>query len=63
MDGVKQNSGAKRPVLHFIVRFPPELLSGPSAGPFSGTKSCPVHSGHARGCCGLRGSPRHGRDW
>lgn len=27
MDGVKQNSGAKRPVLHFIVRFPPELLA------------------------------------
>lgn len=26
MDGVKQNSKAKKPVLHFIVRFPPELL-------------------------------------
>jgi hypothetical protein len=26
MDGVRQNSAAKRPVLHFIVRFPPELL-------------------------------------
>lgn len=38
MDGVKQNSGAKRPVLHFIVRFPPELLSGPAAGRFSGSK-------------------------
>jgi len=39
MDGVKQNSAAKRPALHFIVRFPPELLSGPSAGLFSGTKT------------------------
>lgn len=38
-DGVKQNSAAKRPVLHFIVRFPPELLSGPAAGSFSGTKT------------------------
>ena len=26
IDGVKQNSAAKKPVLHFIVRFPPELF-------------------------------------
>ena len=26
MNGVKQNTAAKKPVLHFIVRFPPELL-------------------------------------
>ena len=38
MDGVKQNSGAKRPVLHFIVRFPPELLSGPIMGRFKGSQ-------------------------
>lgn len=28
MDGVKQNSAAKKPALHFIVRFPPGLLEG-----------------------------------
>jgi hypothetical protein len=38
MEGVKQNSAAKRPVLHFIVRFPPELLSGPVAGRFKGSQ-------------------------
>lgn len=26
MDGVRQNRAAKKPVLHFIVRFPPDLL-------------------------------------
>lgn len=26
MDGVEQNKGAKKPVLHFIVRFPPEVF-------------------------------------
>ena len=26
MHGVIQNSGATKPILHFIVRFPPELL-------------------------------------
>lgn len=26
MEGVKQNSAAKKPVLHFLVRFPPDLL-------------------------------------
>lgn len=38
MVGVKQNAGSKRPVLHFIVRFPPELLSGPVAGRFKGSQ-------------------------
>lgn len=38
MEGVKQNAGSKRPVLHFIVRFPPELLSGPVAGRFKGSQ-------------------------
>lgn len=38
MDGVKQNAGSKRPVLHFIIRFPPELLSGPAAGRFKGSQ-------------------------
>lgn len=28
MQGVKQNAGATKPILHFIVRFPPELLAG-----------------------------------
>lgn len=28
MEGVKQNAGATKPILHFIVRFPPELLAG-----------------------------------
>ncbi|MGE6426217.1 hypothetical protein, partial [Bacillus altitudinis] len=28
MDGVRQNTAAKKPVLHFILRFPPELLEG-----------------------------------
>lgn len=28
MRGVKQNAGAAKPILHFIVRFPPELLAG-----------------------------------
>ena len=27
MEGVKLNAGAAKPVLHFIVRFPPDLLS------------------------------------
>ena len=26
MEGVKQNAGATKPILHFLVRFPPELL-------------------------------------
>lgn len=28
MEGVRQNTAAKRPVLHFILRFPPGLLEG-----------------------------------
>lgn len=33
MDGAKQNKGAKKPVLHFIVRYPPEVLAddGPAS--------------------------------
>lgn len=38
MKGVKLNAGAKKPVLHFIVRFPPELLSGDKIGHFDGDK-------------------------
>ena len=38
IDGVKQNSAAKRPVLHFIVRFPPQLLHLDEKH-FSGDKS------------------------
>lgn len=37
MDGVKQNAGAKKPVLHFLVRFPPELLDQ-DASRFSGSR-------------------------
>lgn len=37
MEGVKQNAGATKPVLHFIVRFPPELLAGDDVpGPYRG---------------------------
>lgn len=38
MKDVKQNAGAKKPVLHFIVRFPPELLDGPELGRFRGDR-------------------------
>lgn len=38
MHGVKQNAAAKKPVLHFIIRFPPELLEGPKLGHFEGSK-------------------------
>lgn len=34
MEGVKQNAGCKRPVLHFIVKFPAELLEDGAAGPY-----------------------------
>lgn len=37
MRGVKQNSAAKKPVLHFIVRFPPELFNR-DAKHFHGSK-------------------------
>lgn len=36
MQGVKQNRGAKKPVLHFLVRFPPELLGDDVPGRFAG---------------------------
>lgn len=36
MEGVRMNAGAKKPVLHFIVRFPPDLLDGPEVGKFLG---------------------------
>lgn len=36
MEGVKQNAGAAKPVLHFIVRFPPDLLSDPAPKGWSG---------------------------
>lgn len=39
VDGVKQNAAAKKPVLHFIVRFPPELLDeAADIGRFTGSK-------------------------
>lgn len=38
MKGIKQNAGAKKPVLHFVVRFPPELLAGDKIGHFDGDK-------------------------
>ena len=38
MDGVRQNAGAKKPVLHFILRYPPELLDCPEMGRFVGSK-------------------------
>jgi hypothetical protein len=38
MDGVKQNKGAKKPVLHFLVRFPPDLLDE-DAKHFRGNKT------------------------
>lgn len=39
VDGAKMNSALKKPVLHFIVRFPPELLDGEGAGKFTGDKT------------------------
>ena len=38
MDGVRQNAGAKKPILHFILRYPPELLDEPEIGRFVGSK-------------------------
>lgn len=35
IDGAKQNKGAKKPVLHFIVRFPPEVLTDEGPSPFA----------------------------
>ena len=36
--GAKMNAGLKKPVLHFIVRFPPEILAGEGVGRFSGSQ-------------------------
>jgi hypothetical protein len=38
MRDVRQNKAAKKTTLHFIVRFPPELLEGPEVGKFSGSR-------------------------
>lgn len=38
VDGSKMNSALKKPVLHFIVRFPPDLLEGEGVGRFSGSQ-------------------------
>lgn len=37
VDGCRVNVTTKKPVLHMIVRMPPELLDGPGAGPFVGS--------------------------
>lgn len=39
VEGAKLNSALKKPVLHFIIRFPPELLAGPGVGRFRGDKN------------------------
>lgn len=39
VDGAKVNAALKKPVLHFIVRFPPELLGGQEVGRFRGDKA------------------------
>lgn len=36
MEGVKQNAGATKPILHFIVRFPPDLLDDEAPDGWSG---------------------------
>lgn len=36
--GARVNSAAKKKVLHFIVRFPPDLLDGPQVGRFGGSR-------------------------
>ena len=38
MKDVRQNKAAKKTTLHFIVRFPPDLLDGPEIGMFTGDK-------------------------
>lgn len=35
VEGARQNKGAKKPVLHFIVRFPPEVLTDDGPTPYS----------------------------
>lgn len=39
MDGIRQNAKATKPVLHFIVKFPDDLLEGPKMGRFEGSKA------------------------
>ena len=39
MEGIRQNAKATKPVLHFIVRFPDDLLEGPKMGRFEGSKA------------------------
>lgn len=39
MDGIRQNAKATKPVLHFIVSLPSELLEGPKMGRFEGSKT------------------------
>lgn len=39
MDGIRQNAKATKPVLHFIVKFPDDLLEGPKMGRFEGSKT------------------------
>lgn len=36
MEGVKQNAGATKPILHFIVRFPPDLLGDEAPNGWAG---------------------------
>lgn len=35
MEGVKMNAGCKRPVLHFVIKMPDELLGPEPPGPFA----------------------------
>ena len=35
-EGARQNKAARKPVLHFIVRFPPEVLTDEAPGRFAG---------------------------
>lgn len=39
MDGIRQNVKASKPVLHFIVSLPADLLEGPKMGRFEGSKT------------------------
>lgn len=36
IDGAKQSKAAKKPVLHFIVKFPPDVLTDEAPGRFAG---------------------------
>lgn len=39
MEGVQQNKGCKRPVLHFIIKMPAEVLTDRAPGPFAALAS------------------------